>query len=1511
MLDYEVTTYTTTTVVTTTTQTINSTETQTVTVITTNTVVGTTTQSVNATGTTKLSELGVSAGGVEIYSYENGTQSISTITPDETIADLVAKIPGATFSDGRLILDGVKIVNDGTTSNLVSALGLTETTKGSAKVGKSEALFYKTLGADAASAPSDPNVGFMEQIVRRDTSEMTAFSVVSASTSISSGTYSISTTDDFLKFTNMVNNNKIKGGEFVLADNIDFSVYGTWSPMHDTGRFTLDGNGYAIYNLQISSDTGSPVGLFQTLYEATIKNLGFEDVSIETTSNVPVGVIAGQALGCNIENCYVSGSITANGAAAVGTVAGVFSGGEISNCSVNGTITATGTTAFVGGLVGCSAAQSAVFHNCNIYSKITADTNDAINLSNSGGAIGKASNSNVTLSNINVFSPSTSEIRARFVGLVQDGYDISITGSKYNSSFSSSLKDYIKEYRKINTGNTTSVAPVSSVTPEFVNFINPRSTTSLTPLLSVTGSLARGITCSISTPEELMQLASYVNTEGLKGWNIVLANDIDMTGYDWTPIGVDPSKPFVGNFDGNGYKITGLNIDDSLSAINMPAYGLFGFVESNSVIGNLAIEDANITVANSNAFAVGGIAGLLNESRIENCYFSGNINSSNIATGGIVGVALSNSRIIYSNAYGNITLSSVDANIGGVAGVANSNALIGGCNVYSQLKASSPRTVHSGGIVGLGNNIQISSSNVYCPSTSTLNSRFIGMVSSNDINMDNCYYSSDFNSLCDYMMEPVMPATDTTGTANFTPTYYLPLQECYVSAWDIPGSAKLVNLTDADGNSLGITTGTVTITNNGTAATCTITNQTTLSELLNNLGCTSESAPDSGAGVGRITISGIKSIDDGTSNAISKIFGTSHVTGLDFATNSSLLQTVTTTTGPSAGETTTTIMTTTVPITTIQTITVTTTNTTSSTATYAINGSTRLSDLSDEPLPTNWVLNMKDKNGQDVSRTINIRSTETFDSLMYKLNAIDGITAYLENGNKFTIVTDPDKYSSVYMDGAMSDYLGMSALYIGDSTGLQISSKELKYNETHTATSRLSASNYADESVKLSDLNISSGEFTLFNNGVHKIITVDENETLGQLKSRITTAFSDLRFEINDGKISIYSTNKTDVYAGSNIDSSNIASILNFERNEETHGLTSQSPKYMVSEDSVVTKSGLFRSGTVTTGKFKVGGEEITIDSNTTMSEIINQINYSDKAQARAYWDSVNGELVITSKVTGAFYIDIEAGDSNFTDILGFTEEDGGVKKLDTTSQTIGKNAIFSINGTRITSNSNTIKSDISRIEGLTINLKDVTEGETVTINIEKDKETPANAISDVVDAYNELIENVDKEVARGGNLSDQSALKLIRNQLRSLMTNTISTSSVYKNLAAIGIKTEAARGGNISTANIHKMYFDKDKFEDAFMGDSEGIKTLLVGTDDAKGVFMQLENVVENALSSVSGYFDSAANSYTKKIKRYDDKISKLDLAADRYKARLEKKFQAMDMVISKIQNSYASFLG
>ena len=576
--------------------------------------------------------------------------------------------------------------------------------------------------------------------------------------------------------------------------------------------------------------------------------------------------------------------------------------------------------------------------------------------------------------------------------------------------------------------------------------------------------------------------------------------------------------------------------------------------------------------------------------------------------------------------------------------------------------------------------------------------------------------------------------------------------------------------------------------------------------------------------------------------------------------------------------------------------------------------------------------------------SVEIDENETFESLIDKLGKI-GIKAKLTD-SKFQIhsgfddveiVTDPNKTTSGIVDA-----LGIDVAVEEDGTprdlGGYSQSKETLIAQVATDTI-LSAANYANKTTKLSDLNISQGAFTVYRDGQKAQIEIEENETFASLETKIQNILgSDVKLEFKksgtdllgnsyneDGILRIYSTTEgIEIKTGSTTDNSNFAAITGLISDGEG-GVRSAREMYNVHGNSKLTTSGLFRIGDITEGTFKIGDAEFEITNTTTLNDLINMINTNDDANATAYWDNIKGQFVIKSQNSGASLLNIEAGTSNFTDIMGFTKTENGVSKLVVENQELGQNAEFSINGVKYTSTSNTIDSSVTRIEGLTINLKNVTpEGEPITIKVEKDKDTLGNAIQDVVDSYNQLMKNVDKQIAINGALHDETTLKYIRDRIWRLMTSSELGTQVFKNLDAIGISSAEATEGNVQTGDsVVQLKFDKEKFYEAYQGDPNSVRELLLGKDEdgngqierstgELGIFNEIEALLEDSvLAAVTGYFDSTTKSYNSRISSLDNKINKATISIERYRARLEKKFASMDLLIGNIQNQYSSFLG
>lgn len=153
-------------------------------------------------------------------------------------------------------------------------------------------------------------------------------------------------------------------------------------------------------------------------------------------------------------------------------------------------------------------------------------------------------------------------------------------------------------------------------------------------------------TRTISTLEELKAFRDEVNAGNtFKGETIELANDIDLGGEEWTPIGTQSHK-FQGIFNGNGHTISNLKINSS----NSENSGFFGFT-TNGEIKNLTFNNADVV----GYLNVGVVAGCPYTSKYSNIKLTGDIKVSGYAyVGGMFG----------KNAYADLTDLTIDANAG-------------------------------------------------------------------------------------------------------------------------------------------------------------------------------------------------------------------------------------------------------------------------------------------------------------------------------------------------------------------------------------------------------------------------------------------------------------------------------------------------------------------------------------------------------------------------------------------------------------------------------------------------------------------------------------------------------------------------------------------------------------------------------------------------------------------------------------------------------------------------------
>ena len=450
---------------------------------------------------------------------------------------------------------------------------------------------------------------------------------------------------------------------------------------------------------------------------------------------------------------------------------------------------------------------------------------------------------------------------------------------------------------------------------------------------------------------------------------------------------------------------------------------------------------------------------------------------------------------------------------------------------------------------------------------------------------------------------------------------------------------------------------------------------------------------------------------------------------------------------------------------------------------------------------------------------------------------------------------------------------------------------------------------------KLSSGNAKEGSFNVFVDGKKHEIEIEEDENLGSIVDKLNN-IDGVNAYIDNGKFYINSQNEEQIVVGSGSDKSNFASVLGLVRDSETGNYAS-----FTSVSSVNTSDKLVDIfDDSVKGTFTIGDQEFTVDENTTLKSLIGNINSKSESGVNAYWDASAGQLVLKSKTEGAFNINIESGTSKLTDKLGYTSSDidgegNHVSNLVQGTQVLGDYAKLNINGTDIISSSNTVTSDISGIDGLTLTLNSVSKEnddgviEPTTINVAQDSTAVLDAVKSFINAYNKTIETIDNKTAYGESLYGETTLTSLRNNLRRNATSAVDSADL-KVLANIGITTGAA-SNSVDTSGVNKLQIDEEKFKKALNDNPDAVKQLLLGDNkgnaDSGGVLNKLEKITEDSLASSSGYFDMKSKSYSSQISAIESSVKSAQLKVDSYKTRLQKQFNNMEQIIAAVQKSYS----
>jgi hypothetical protein len=215
-------------------------------------------------------------------------------------------------------------------------------------------------------------------------------------------------------------------GEYILMNNIDCAK-GSFTPIGNAAnpfKGTLNGNGYAIYYLNIGGEASQDVGMFAYTKDATIKNIKLLNPTINVNRNIKgsIGSIVANASGglfkdISVTNLNLSAQYVSH---TVGGVIGSIQGGSIENIEVNGNktiIRAGDSSGRVGGVLG--RGDETTLNNVNFRDGVI-DVQSIDSLW-TGGIIGELTNSDLSTAifkHAKMNAPESIHSDARFSSIV-------------------------------------------------------------------------------------------------------------------------------------------------------------------------------------------------------------------------------------------------------------------------------------------------------------------------------------------------------------------------------------------------------------------------------------------------------------------------------------------------------------------------------------------------------------------------------------------------------------------------------------------------------------------------------------------------------------------------------------------------------------------------------------------------------------------------------------------------------------------------------------------------------------------------------------------------------------------------------------------------------------------------------------------------------------------------------------------------------------------------------------
>lgn len=329
---------------------------------------------------------------------------------------------------------------------------------------------------------------------------------------------------------------------------------------------------------------------------------------------------------------------------------------------------------------------------------------------------------------------------------------------------------------------------------------------------------------------------------------------------------------------------------------------------------------------------------------------------------------------------------------------------------------------------------------------------------------------------------------------------------------------------------------------------------------------------------------------------------------------------------------------------------------------------------------------------------------------------------------------------------------------------------------------------------------------------------------------------------------------------------------------------------------------------------------EVDVQEGDSLELIRKRINNNDYGVTVNLIQTSNGYSfeVDTGKTgVGKSNISISGSTDELNKAFGYNSKnaDGGPANVTDNSwnHTEGKNAIISVNGQDVESDTNHFDEQISGIE-LTVNRltetkettdengDTITEYETINMTLAEDYDAMTKKMEEFVNAYNTLQNTLDalykhntytdgENQYDGGELAGDSSIRALRTQLDNIITSFGADGSSNKQIFDMGL--EFTKDGTLK--------LDSTEFKDNIKTNFNTVVNAFSGED---GLLKVLDDTIEEYTKS-DGILDTRNESLQQELKSIEDKEAANELYIEKYEESLRQKYANLDTTIAGYNNS------